>query len=273
MPAFETPLGRLRHLVAAAAFAAMAIAAPSGADPGRCGPVVDLDFDAEHGGWPSLDWTAFEHWRVANGSVDLLGRGFLEAMPGSGLYVDLDGSLGNAGRLESGPIDLPAGGYVLTLRLAGNQRHPHVDTMTVRLGDLVDDVVGLDWDAPWTDVQWVVLVREPVAATLVLDHDGDDGMGMLLDRVTIAPAGEPCADPCTHPFPEACRMDLDGDGVIGGGDVQALLGSWGERPDGPLPLEADLDCSGLVDLEDLLALQAAWGACHGGTTLASRSID
>lgn len=58
---------------------------------------------------------------------------------------------------------------------------------------------------------------------------------------------------------ETCPADLDGSGVVDGGDLGALLGSWGERR-----VAADLDGSGLVDGADLGLLFAGWGACPCG---------
>ncbi|MSR17805.1 MAG: VCBS repeat-containing protein [Phycisphaerales bacterium] len=55
--------------------------------------------------------------------------------------------------------------------------------------------------------------------------------------------------------PAACPADLDGDSVITGSDLGALLGAWGASG------AADLDGSGVVDGSDLAALLGAWGNC------------
>ncbi|MCA9284177.1 MAG: VCBS repeat-containing protein [Phycisphaerales bacterium] len=52
-----------------------------------------------------------------------------------------------------------------------------------------------------------------------------------------------------------CIGDLDGNGVIDGADLGALLAQWGGSGNG------DLDGSGAVDGADLGALLAAWGNC------------
>lgn len=53
----------------------------------------------------------------------------------------------------------------------------------------------------------------------------------------------------------SCPADLDGDGVVRGGDLGRLFISWGEG--GP----ADLDHDGVVGGSDLGILFAAWGPC------------
>jgi hypothetical protein len=52
-----------------------------------------------------------------------------------------------------------------------------------------------------------------------------------------------------------CEGDLDGDGVVGPGDLAALISGWGGGGAG------DLDGSGVVDAADLAALISAWGSC------------
>ncbi len=53
----------------------------------------------------------------------------------------------------------------------------------------------------------------------------------------------------------ACPADLDGDLVVGAGDLAVLLGAWGTA--GP----ADLDGDGAVTPADLATLLGAWGPC------------
>ncbi len=60
--------------------------------------------------------------------------------------------------------------------------------------------------------------------------------------------GTPCLSPCP--------ADLDGDGVVSGSDLAALLAAWGTK--GPI---GDLDGDGTVGGADLASLLAAWGAC------------
>ena len=56
----------------------------------------------------------------------------------------------------------------------------------------------------------------------------------------------------------SCPGDLDGNGVVDGGDLGLLLGSWGPCP---RPCPADLDQNGVVDGGDLGLMLGAWGVC------------
>lgn len=57
---------------------------------------------------------------------------------------------------------------------------------------------------------------------------------------------------------DACPADLDGNGMIDGGDLASVLGSWGDSGS-----SADLDGDGVVGGGDLAILLGGWGACGG----------
>lgn len=63
-------------------------------------------------------------------------------------------------------------------------------------------------------------------------------------------------------FPEPAP-DINGDGVVNGGDLGLLLASWGDCSGGGGSCDTgclgDLDCSGTVDGSDLGVMLAAWG--------------
>ncbi|MCH8344445.1 MAG: hypothetical protein IH983_10705, partial [Planctomycetes bacterium] len=61
-----------------------------------------------------------------------------------------------------------------------------------------------------------------------------------------------------------CPADLDGDAVVGIGDLLALLAAFGPCPDPPDPCPADLNGDGTVDTLDMLQLLANWGTCCAG---------
>lgn len=60
-----------------------------------------------------------------------------------------------------------------------------------------------------------------------------------------------------------CEGDLDHDGVIGAGDLAALLGLWGPTGSAGSASDGDLDRDGAVGSSDLAILLGAWGACDG----------
>jgi hypothetical protein len=54
-----------------------------------------------------------------------------------------------------------------------------------------------------------------------------------------------------------CPADLDGDDLVGGADLAALLADWGASG-----ASSDLNGDGVVDGADLAALLASWGGCQ-----------
>ena len=56
----------------------------------------------------------------------------------------------------------------------------------------------------------------------------------------------------------ACIADLDGDRIVNGPDLAALLAAWNVTG---AQMPADLDRDGDVDGNDLSVLLAAWGSC------------
>lgn len=60
-----------------------------------------------------------------------------------------------------------------------------------------------------------------------------------------------------------CAEDLDGDGVVGGGDLGHLLAAWG-CSDAMTCADADLNGDGTVDSVDLAIVIAAWGSAAPG---------
>jgi hypothetical protein len=55
----------------------------------------------------------------------------------------------------------------------------------------------------------------------------------------------------------SCSSDLNGDGVVDGGDLAVILGGWGIVG----PSSADLNGDLLVDGNDLALMLGSWGAC------------
>ncbi len=100
--------------------------------------------------------------------------------------------------------------------------------------------------------------------------DGPDGEADLIGGVaagadgTVAVAGtvrylDEFQNVVTRGFtpgPE-CAADLDGDGIVGTGDLLMLLGAWGRNPGHA----ADLNDDGVVGAADLVLLLGAWGPC------------
>ena len=115
----------------------------------------------------------------------------------------------------------------------------------------VDDVITV------TAFDW----REDLSAPVQIMTDPDSGevindfafAAQEMVWATVGTGGVTAYAPGT---PVSCPEDLDGNAVVDGGDLAALLGEWqGDNPD------LDLDGNGIVDGGDLSRLLAAWGSC------------
>ena len=92
----------------------------------------------------------------------------------------------------------------------------------------------VSYDAPYEAS--VATLQMRVGPASPLDEDGD----FTLDR-------------CVG----TCDGDLDGDGVVGGGDLGLLFTQWGPCPG----CDADLNGDGFVRGDDLGLFFILWGAC------------
>ena len=170
------------------------------------------DFDSYADG---LNWGGSANWTVSDGTVDLIGNGFFDALPGNGLYVDMDGSTNDAGKITSTLLDLQPGDYTLTFDLAGNNTNPAVNppsanpnAVTVQLGGgLFDDGYNLEWDNPFTTYTETFTVTSPTLASLSFEGVGGDNASMLLDNVSVSYI--------PNPSPSAVLLGGIGVGLVG----------------------------------------------------------
>lgn len=87
---------------------------------GNCVPLGG-DFQASG----ALNFCALTNWDLTDGHINLLGNGFIDLLPGNGLYLDLAGATApHKGRLQTKDSFAIESGksYSLKLSLAGNQR-------------------------------------------------------------------------------------------------------------------------------------------------------
>ena len=153
------------------------------------------NFDFDNDGLAALNWDGRSssspltyNWTVTNGTVDLIGEDvnghhFFDLLPNGGLYVDLDGSTHDAGRMST-VSNIDPGTYTLTFDLAGSQRG---DTNTVRvsLGSF-SKTYTLPSSAGW------MTISETFATTgghLTFEQTDvspkGDNIGLLLDNVDV----------------------------------------------------------------------------------------
>ena len=145
------------------------------------------NFDAENGGDGALNYTGFANWTVTEGAVDLIPVGtHWDLQPGPGLFLDMDGSSGAAGTIESIALNLNPGQYVLSFEVAGNQRTLDTDSMDVSLGGLFADTVSLGGSAPWGPYSsGIINVGAPTSVSISFAATGRDNVGLLIDNVSL----------------------------------------------------------------------------------------
>jgi hypothetical protein len=83
---------------------------------------------------------------------------------------------------------------------------------------------------------------------------------------TMIPGGAPI-DPCDLPLGN-CPEDIDGDGIVGVGDILAIIDSFGDTGDGTYRPAGDVNGDCTVNVEDILEVVSVWaqdctpdGAC------------
>ena len=165
------------------------------AGPAAAATIFYDNFDSENGGNGQLNFYGFTQWTVSDGSVDLIPVGSSwDLQPGYGLYVDLDGSTGNAGTMTSIALNLAPGTYSLSFLLAGNQRNSGSDTVqvTMALGSLYSETFTFNGAQPFTLIERTITVDSAAnGVALVFNHAGGDNVGLLLDEVKLETTAVP----------------------------------------------------------------------------------
>ncbi|MCI0507211.1 MAG: PEP-CTERM sorting domain-containing protein [Gammaproteobacteria bacterium] len=156
--------------------------------------VFEDNFNSYNGGVGALNYTGFSStWSVMDGTVDLIGNGFFDFLPGNGLYIDLDGSTANAGimgHLES----LAPGDYTLSFDLAGNQRDASSELTTANIaillgsGTAASTNISLAQNVGFTTYNLNFSISDLLNPSVVMfsfGASGGDNIGMLLDNVVL----------------------------------------------------------------------------------------
>jgi N-acetylneuraminic acid mutarotase len=191
--------------------------------------LLEDDFNSENGGFaPHANYYAFANWNVTDGSVDLIDSA--STAPGlpaaNGLFVDLDGSTANAGRLESKTLfSLTQGDYLLSFELAGPRSSTNAfggpnpsDTVDVSLGSLYSERITKAFSEPFERIERHVSVTAAADARLVFDHLGGDYVGLILDNVMLVRNQAPVAVDDTYSVNEDSSL------------VVPAAGTWATQP-------------------------------------------
>lgn len=159
--------------------------------------------------------TTLDHWTISDGTIDVVGPSFFGiACNGSTRCVDLDGSTGNAGRIETELLSLSLVGiHTLSFDLSGNQRGGS-DTLQVFLGSTLLDTIALASNASFSTYTYNFTVASPSSERVIFDHAGGDNVGLILDNVVLRGPDDPTG------VPEPMTLSLLGAGLIGLGAMR-----------------------------------------------------
>jgi len=129
-------------------------------------------------------------WAVTDGTVDIIGSGYFDFLPGNGKYIDLDGSTSNAGILSTS-LSLTAGlTYTAEFALAGNQRNSSTESVTVSFGN-ASLIYSLPSSQTFTTYSLVFTPSASGNYSLSFSNAGGDNVGALLDNVRVTAVPEP----------------------------------------------------------------------------------
>ncbi|PTB99226.1 PEP-CTERM sorting domain-containing protein [Marinobacter sp. Z-F4-2] len=157
----------------------------------NAGVIFQDNFDSElaPGVWET-NYTGFSNWTVTHGSVDLISTPnpwSLSCAGGTGKCVDLDGSTGTAGTLQSIALTLDPGTYTLSFDISGNQRNSASDSMVVSLDGFLTETFVLAANDPWQTIVRSITVTSQTTNHLTFNHNGGDNIGIMLDNVSLVP--------------------------------------------------------------------------------------
>lgn len=149
------------------------------------------DFDTENGGVSQMNYTGFANWTVSDGTVDLIADGFA-GLSGSGMFVDLDGSSADAGKMTSISILVTEGVlHTFSFDLSGNQRGGANDIVNAKVSGYVDMTIEKAPFSGWTNHFQTFTPTSTGFVTISFENGGGDNEGALLDNVSLNPVPEP----------------------------------------------------------------------------------
>jgi PEP-CTERM motif len=221
MPATHSPTRRRRPALATAITAAFLGAALSLAHAAPATVLLADNFDSEHGGVGSAEYSGFANFSAAN--VDLLAPGYFfnlcQLAGGSTPCIDMEGS-GNGAMTTRTAYDLAPGIVTLQFDLAGDQRGRSGNSVDASLVSVLGEVLYsetfmLASDVDFTTFTRTVSIGAATQARLRFQSGGPaESMGMLLDNVVLSAGGDVAA-----PVPEPSTWALFAGGLVAVGTM------------------------------------------------------
>lgn len=142
------------------------------------------NFDADTLG---LNVTTFVGgWTVTSGSVDVVGDGYYDYLPGNGRYIDLDGTTRHGGTFVNSLALTGGVTYTASFQLAGSQRGD-TNLVTVGFGGSSAVYTMLSPD-PLTTYTLAFTPAVSGSYALSFANAGGDDFGAFLDNVRVAAA-------------------------------------------------------------------------------------
>jgi hypothetical protein len=201
-----TPLTHVRRRALPALLAVCLGAALSLAHAAPATVLLADDFNTEHSGTGSAEYSGFANFSAAN--VDLLAPGYFynlcELAGGSTSCIDMEGS-GNGTLTTLTAYDFEAGPVTMQFDLAGDQRGRSGNSVVASLVSVFGEVLfsesfALASDADFTTFTRTISLNGATQARLRFQSYGPaDSMGMLLDNVVLSAGGDVIAAPVPEP--------------------------------------------------------------------------
>jgi hypothetical protein len=189
----------LRHSLTATLFAAAASAS-------QAAVIFSDNFDANALGLNAVP----SGWSVASGTVDIVGTGFFDLVPGNGFYIDLDGSTGDAGVLSRSFTLTGGQAYTANFTLAGSRRGDS-NVVNVAFGSASSALTFASAAGP-SSFSLSFTPASNGAFSLSFSNLGGDNLGALLFDVSVSTPDGPVPN---IPEPQTYALMLAGLAAVG----------------------------------------------------------
>lgn len=174
------------------------------------------DFAAEVAGAPSTvsttNFSPLVHWDITDGTVDLFTSGGFGLPCGSAGCLDLDGSSGNAARIETNAaLSFVAGlTYEVILNISGKNGNGN-EALSFGVDGVNSQTLSMVSGDNGARIETLSFVAgSSFSGNIFVDHDGTDNQGILLDAVTVTETTS------AVPLPAALPLLIAGLGAVGG---------------------------------------------------------